>query len=66
MVAYKYKSDDTRTREREKGHPIASATSLLGEYAAQRRKEGAQRIRAAFVPHSIQWLSGRKRTNTGG
>jgi len=39
-------------REREKGHPIASATGLLGEHAVERRKKGGQSVGAAFVPHT--------------
>ena len=52
IVTYKYKSDDTRTREREKRHPIASATGMLGGHVVQRRKKGEQRVSAAFVPHT--------------
>jgi len=51
MVAYMYKSDDTRTREREKGHPIASVTDLLDEHVVQRKK-GERSVGTAFVPHT--------------
>jgi len=46
-------TSDTRTRERGKGHPIASATSLLGEHVVRKRKR-VQSAGAAFVPH-INW-----------
>jgi len=66
MVAYKYKSDGTRTREREKGHPIASATGLLDEHVVQRRKE--RKVSAPFLFHTptdnIWWVLGRKEMNT--
>ena len=64
MVTYKYKSNDTRTREREKGHPIASVTGLLDEHVVQREKKGEQSVSAPLSFHiptgSIQWVSGRK------
>jgi len=47
MVRYKHKSYDTRTRERENGHPVASATGPLGDH----EKKGVQSVGAAFVPH---------------